>query len=530
MIEWVHANANITCISKGLIILALLAHPFSSYSLNADSLYQQANLLKYDDADAAIKMYRQCLDYYNENQAQQKAIDVQIAMINLYAGIGNYYKAFSYAWGVLPFINNPTNANNKIHVLLQLSSLYLVFEDYAKASNYLEEALQLVNQSKDLLLQRDWLPKLYKAKAWLTTKSEANFPKAKELLHQALKEDRKKNSKIGILYTQMQLAQLYMLEDSVQQARQILYAVAPQVKSNTQYKHSRSLFYDHLGQLHMKLQQYDTAAKYFQQCITAINTYKNHRDNIVEVYDSLASCYHYLGKKALAYQYLRHALAEKTKLFGYKSATNKALFEIKDTYEEKLKAQQLQLLKQEKDVLLLKMAITISILGLAIAIIVGWSKIRTQKLAYLAQKKEDELADKNKALTTSALKLIERDALLENIKKALASPEFNTTDPKTVSRLISTINTNKANRWEEFELYFTSVNEGFYDQLKSRYALLSVTDLKMCALIKLGLSSKEMAEIMAIEPDSINTARSRIRKKMGLPRATNLIEHLRGMK
>ncbi|WP_262506921.1 helix-turn-helix transcriptional regulator [Saccharicrinis aurantiacus] len=62
--------------------------------------------------------------------------------------------------------------------------------------------------------------------------------------------------------------------------------------------------------------------------------------------------------------------------------------------------------------------------------------------------------------------------------------------------------------------------------LKDKYPSLSTTDLKKCALIQLGLPSKEMADIMAIGADSVSASRSRIRKKMNLTRDVNLVEYL----
>ena len=65
-----------------------------------------------------------------------------------------------------------------------------------------------------------------------------------------------------------------------------------------------------------------------------------------------------------------------------------------------------------------------------------------------------------------------------------------------------------------------------YYALKEQYPKLSPTDLKMCAFIKLGFSSKDMAQIMGITAEGINTSRSRLRKKMNLPREFIFAEFL----
>jgi DNA-binding CsgD family transcriptional regulator len=78
------------------------------------------------------------------------------------------------------------------------------------------------------------------------------------------------------------------------------------------------------------------------------------------------------------------------------------------------------------------------------------------------------------------------------------------------------------NSWNDFDLYFESINKNFYTRLKQSYPDISTNDLKICALIKLNLSIKEMASILNISPDSVKTARYRLRKKLQLSTEDNL--------
>ena len=80
--------------------------------------------------------------------------------------------------------------------------------------------------------------------------------------------------------------------------------------------------------------------------------------------------------------------------------------------------------------------------------------------------------------------------------------------------------------WEEFEARFISVNKGFYERLKAKYPKLTQGDLKLCALIKLNFSSKDMARLMGISVESVHTTRYRLRKKLGLNREDNLTEFI----
>lgn len=78
------------------------------------------------------------------------------------------------------------------------------------------------------------------------------------------------------------------------------------------------------------------------------------------------------------------------------------------------------------------------------------------------------------------------------------------------------------NKWEEFEARFISINQNFYKNLQTKFPELSQKDLKVCALIKLNFSSKEMSSLLGISVESVHTSRYRLRKKLYLERSDNL--------
>ena len=77
-------------------------------------------------------------------------------------------------------------------------------------------------------------------------------------------------------------------------------------------------------------------------------------------------------------------------------------------------------------------------------------------------------------------------------------------------------NMNDDSNWVVSENYFNCIYDGLLDRLKDRYPSLSKTDLRICVYIKLNLSTKEIADLMNISPKSVEMARYRLRKKLGL--------------
>ena len=80
--------------------------------------------------------------------------------------------------------------------------------------------------------------------------------------------------------------------------------------------------------------------------------------------------------------------------------------------------------------------------------------------------------------------------------------------------------------WTDFNAHFESINATFYNRIKQEYPDISPNDLKLCALIKLNLSIKEMSAILNISPNSVKTARYRLRKKLRLNTEDNLTEFI----
>ena len=80
--------------------------------------------------------------------------------------------------------------------------------------------------------------------------------------------------------------------------------------------------------------------------------------------------------------------------------------------------------------------------------------------------------------------------------------------------------------WEKFERYFDEVQGDFISRLKEKHPQLSPKDLKLCAYLRMNLSSKEIASLLNITPRGVEIHRYRLRKKLNLSRETNLVEFL----
>ena len=146
-------------------------------------------------------------------------------------------------------------------------------------------------------------------------------------------------------------------------------------------------------------------------------------------------------------------------------------------------------------------------------------------------KLEGELQFKNKELATVTMYLVERGGLLSNMKEELLGVIKKMGIPnlahelRGIFKMIS--DTEKSNEdWDRFALYFDQVHNNFLHILKTKFPQLSPTDLKLCAYLRLNLSSKEIAHILNISLKGVEVSRYRIRKKLNLSTETNLYDFL----
>jgi DNA-binding CsgD family transcriptional regulator len=134
---------------------------------------------------------------------------------------------------------------------------------------------------------------------------------------------------------------------------------------------------------------------------------------------------------------------------------------------------------------------------------------------------------KNKELAVSNMNLIKKTELLNIIKADLKNSTDSTTN-RSIKSVISTINKNvkEENTWNIFKEAFDSADNNFLKKVKENHPTLTPNDLRLCAYLRLNLSSKEIAPLLNISVRSIEIKRYRLRKKMNLPHETGLVEYL----
>jgi DNA-binding CsgD family transcriptional regulator len=144
---------------------------------------------------------------------------------------------------------------------------------------------------------------------------------------------------------------------------------------------------------------------------------------------------------------------------------------------------------------------------------------------------QSEISHKNIQLADSTLAIIKKKELLIEIKNELEHQKKHLGNqyPANYSRkILSLINTNISddNDWKVFEELFDQAHADFFKRLKISYPELTQSDLKLCAYLRLNLTSKEIAPLLNISYRGVETRRYRLRRRLLLDNDKNLVEFI----
>ncbi|TYA73969.1 tetratricopeptide repeat protein [Seonamhaeicola marinus] len=443
-----------------------------------------------------------------------------------------YPEAYDKVWNALIISDSINNPKGKFEAYKSLTLLYSIFYSKEKALSSIDSMFVYAKKLDTPMTVMERSNLNYTAAH--TYRMNKDYDLAKKYLDISEHILDSVNSSLDQkLYVIAEKAHLYTLTGNYKASEEILTKIIKHISDSHDYA---SIIYSMLGDLYIEKGEPTKALEFFNKCLNIISE-KNIRIGLkVELLEKISNLNKEQGNYELAYQQMAASKTLGDSLFGSQSQRNKKLFEIKDSYRTSIiennrlkREQELQHIKAQKEKLNLQLLF--SVVLFLVTVTVTFFGVRLIRKKHTVEKKlateraNAEVEIKKKELAVTALQLMEKDKLLEEIKRGLEAVKTQE-DDKSVEQIKSTIKINAAKTWEEFEARFVQVNNSFYESLGKKHTNLSRNELKLCALVKLNFSTKEMAELLGVSADSVNKARYRLRKKLGLHRDDNLVTYI----
>ncbi|WP_162555736.1 tetratricopeptide repeat protein [Reichenbachiella versicolor] len=525
-----------------LIILSISTAPlctvYSQDKIDKETereiLLDLPNYDMFKDREKTKSLYLETYKKHIEQEDTTLAIKALIDLGDLYAHGGNFSYSYDNYWDALELAKASNNQVAIMKVHHGLGWQYLIYKRYDLAEKHFKEALKMIkelvtNTSVDTFR----LPTYYFPIGSCYRRME-KYNLAKTYLDSA---DLFQHPSYGSTFTNIERGMIKINEGEFRNALKLML---PELQLIAE-KHPKynTIFHYAIARSYRGLNMLDSSKFYFESAIHAAHEYTSHIDVLPSIYEDYSSLMLSMGEVYTSYSWLKKAKELNEEMFDSRIGKNAQILEIKDQYRngelekaQLIKDKEILALQQEDKVWRLRIIISgIIITSLLLIIFLIYRHFRIKyktKKGYLHEKREierrrmqDVIDAKNKEMTASTLQVIQKEEILSELKVQLKKISKELNSPQ-LNKIASGISVSTSQNWKEFETRFIQVNERFYSELNNKYPDLSLGDQKVCALIKLNFSGKDMSRLLGISIESVHTARYRIRKKLNLGRKDNL--------
>ncbi len=467
-------------------------------------------------ANKNIDIYKNRDTVFSQHGGAFNLIGAEYELLGgIHQEMGNYRIALKETLNALKFFEEKKDTLRQADALMQIGTLERSLENFESAITHTKKAYDIYGKYDDKQY------KCYAANGIGNTYLNLGEPEeAHKYFEDALKLSREiENREIE----GNSLANLGMANSAIGKTNQAIdyFLQGLAIHKELGYKKVISMDLNGLAEAQIKGDNLKVALDNLSRSISIAKEI-GAKDNLSEAYRLRYAVNKSLGnlEEALA----DHEMFKAVNDTIYNTTKSQQIEELRTIYETEKKEQLIAL--QEKEITVLGQKASISnlqklLMGIGLLLsLIGFYAIR-QKMKRNKVEKEKiaaELEFKKKELTIHALNLARKNETLENLKLKAQKLKAKENIGTGYNQLIRSINFDLQddNNWENFSRYFEEVHKDFNKNVKTKYPEVSSNELRLLALLKMNLTSKEIANILNISLQGIKKARYRLRKKLNL--------------
>ncbi|MCB0451922.1 MAG: hypothetical protein KDC94_03340 [Aequorivita sp.] len=430
-----------------------------------------------DALDIALEHYLKAYHFYETKPASER-YKLENSLAIIYARTDKEEKALHFFKKVLDYQKQQSDTATLARILNNVGSFYLE-KKVDSAVAYFTESLQLSESISD--------------------------PDLKMFLH-------------------ANLARCYVLKDSPNLAKRYFNKALIDVENGANSR-GAAWFYNEFSEFYQKNDIPDSSIYYAQKAVAILDSVAPFGFEQQRAVGLLYKGYIAQGKfeKASAFFEKYSAIGDTLNLEDKRVNLEKLL--IAEEYRNKEKIRELEESKKQSRNYIILLGLLAILLVLGMLLYRFRNKLKRANLEkQLATAKEMELNTnlqlKNKELIGKAMVEMHRTEIIEDILNDLKEIKRKAAKKETQNAIDYILKRLKrdtsSNIWDEFELRFEQVHESFYKNLSEKHPNLTSRDKRLCALLKLNLTSKEIAQITGQSSKSVENARTRLRKKLDI--------------
>jgi tetratricopeptide (TPR) repeat protein len=431
---------------------------------------------------------------------------------------GFYEEAIQYMEEALR-IDRETGDHASIAVDLNtIGRIYESWGMYDQAVRYLEEALEI-----DRRLGQDDKVAIRLNSLGLVYKSWKKYDKALEHFNQALLIDQNLGRDEKVALRQANIGSTYLEMGETDKAISFLEQSLEYFRENNLPSYIATTLND-LGRCYLAQNNIQKAEKCFKES-AEICRQNNFIRFLMNSLDQLSELYSSSGRYREAFVVLKEYTVLNDSIFDAESQRKVAEFNAR--YELDKKQQENEILRRDNELaikrhLVMNLSYSLGGLFLLVILLTVLVRLKSARNRKLIAEKENEklkmdLEQRNKELTYNAMCIIKNNETVAKIAETLEDALQSGQNGNGINNMVRRLqHLEREKNWTEFEVRFTQVHEEFYKKLNARFPDLTPNEKKLCAFLKLNMSTKDIAAITHQSVHSINVARTRMRKKLGI--------------
>lgn len=493
-----------------------------------------------NDLSQAKQNYEIALQLFSETKNTYSYTEVLMVIGNIYLAKNKYVDALiTFNKALKISIENdykeiiPNLQNN-------LGVIYLTIEDYDDANTYFEQAYKLFMQNDDSYSATLALTNISLINSMLGNSEEA----IKGYLG-VIGFFTEKENWLDVADANNRISNIYYSENQYDKSLDYLQkSLINLERLNLNFEGPSAVIkvdiYTNAANVYYKLDKLEKARVYAKKAISLSldNSFKKNVYENAKVLAIIFDKYNQVDSSYLYHKIFIQYYDDYQKELDIKRITKiKMQDEFNDIIKEKEKAEILYKANQER-----KQLINIIIIGLVLSLgIIGILLYLNQKkktaksiLKYKnsvleKQQLENDIEYKNKELTTSMMYLMEKNEFIKSVAEKLVDikDDVKKSNQEFIYQTIKELNLNSSSKiWDEFEIRFKEVYSDFYEKLHIKHPDLTPNEIKICAFLKLNMSTKDICAITYQSEKSVNMARYRLRKKLNIDQDENLIQYI----
>ena len=282
------------------------------------------------------------------------------------------------------------------------------------------------------------------------------------------------------------------------------------------------------GILYQTYKSDSIAIEYYYEALHMAETINSYV-SLGDVADYIRGIYFSQGLIDSAYFYLEKHYEYADSLNNNNSEVKFA--ELKYQMETALEKQKIAMQNQRRFFIYLVVFLGLTLVIIILFLLYTRQKIKTRNTLLEKENLANKMELKNKELASNILVSQKKNEILVSVIKNIENSKdlFPKESMDVIEQVVKNLKDAGDDKgWEDFELVFSQVHESFFTKLDQLFPGLSQKERRLCALLRLNMSSKQIAEATQMTPQSVDTARYRLRKKLNIENpATDLVSFLR---